>query len=87
MPAASDCIDDKKDEGERDVAGFWSEVLSSLVWLILALVFCGIGYKFFDWITPWDLNKELAEDQNTAVGVSMAGIFIAIGLIVAALIR
>lgn len=66
---------------------FFSEAVNSLVWLIVALVFCGIGFKAFDWLTPWDLNKELAEDQNVAVGVSLAGIFIAIGLIVSALVR
>jgi uncharacterized membrane protein YjfL (UPF0719 family) len=35
---------------------------------------------------PFDLNKELAEDDNPAVGVFMAGIFVAVGLIIASAI-
>ena len=45
-----------------------------------------VGFKIFDWITPFSLNKEIEEKNNTAAGVIVAGIMIALGLIVAAAI-
>jgi uncharacterized membrane protein YjfL (UPF0719 family) len=41
----------------------------------------------FDKITPGSLWKELLEDQNTALGVLMAGVAIAIAIIIAAAIH
>ena len=43
-----------------------------------------VGYKIFDMVTPFDLNHQIAEDNNTAAGIAVAGVIIALGLIVAA---
>jgi uncharacterized membrane protein YjfL (UPF0719 family) len=45
-----------------------------------------VGYKIFDAVTPYDLNHEIAEDNNAAAGIAIAGLLIAQGLIVAAAI-
>ena len=45
-----------------------------------------IGFKIFDLITPFNLNAEIEDKNNTAAGVIVAGIMIALGLIVAAAI-
>lgn len=66
----------------RVVAG----VVDSLVYTVLGILLLVISYKVFGAVVPFDLNKELAEDDNTAVGVFMAGIFIAIGLVISAAI-
>ncbi len=49
-------------------------------------VLLGIGsmvasYKVFDRITPFDTGKEL-DDQNIAVGIVLAGMFVGIGLVI-----
>ena len=44
------------------------------------------GGKIFDLITPFNLNAEIEDKNNTAAGVIVAGIMIAVGLIVAAAI-
>ena len=43
-----------------------------------------IGYKIFEWITPFSVNDALSKDQNRAVGIVVGAIFIGVALIVAA---
>ena len=61
-------------------------VIESVVFSIVGLVILLVGYKIFDMVTPYHLNHEIAEDNNTAAGVAVAGLLIALGLIVAAAI-
>lgn len=59
-------------------------IISTIVYSLLGLIILLFAYKVFDWVTPYDIQKELAEDDNTAVGVMMAGVFIALAVIIAA---
>ena len=61
-------------------------IIESLVFSIVGMVVLIVGYKVFDWVTPYDLNKLIADNNNTAAGVAVAGMLIALGLIVAAAI-
>lgn len=61
-------------------------VIESVVFSVVGLVILLIGYKIFDAVTPYHLNHEIAEDNNTAAGVAIAGLLIALGLIVSAAI-
>jgi hypothetical protein len=61
-------------------------IIESLVFSVVGLVILIVGYKIFDIVTPYNLNKEIAENKNTAAGVAVAGILIALGIIVAAAI-
>lgn len=45
-----------------------------------------LAYKVYDLIVPFDLTKELEEDQNIAVGIVIAGMIIGISIIIAATI-
>ncbi|MEC8025173.1 MAG: DUF350 domain-containing protein [Myxococcota bacterium] len=49
------------------------------------LLFC-LSYVIVEKLAPFDLRKELTEDDNPAVGIMLAGMFIGIGLIIAAAI-
>jgi uncharacterized membrane protein YjfL (UPF0719 family) len=49
---------------------------------LLLLFFMNMGWKFMDKITPYDTQKEL-EDNNTAVGIVVGSIFLALGIGVA----
>ena len=64
-----------------------SNFLSAVVFAMLGVVLFVVGFMIFDKITPGSLWKELLEDQNTALGVLMAGVAIAIALIIAAAIH
>ncbi len=58
-------------------------VLSTVVYSMLGIVLAIIGYKIYDWITPFSLTKELAEDQNVAVGIVVGSMMLGICLIIA----
>jgi hypothetical protein len=61
-------------------------IIESFVFSIVGMVVLVVGYKIFDLVTPYDLNKLIADDNNTAAGIAVAGMLIALGLIVAAAI-
>jgi uncharacterized membrane protein YjfL (UPF0719 family) len=56
-------------------------VISSIVYSLLGIILCLMGYKFFDLATPFELSAEI-EEGNVAAGVVVAGIFIAIAIVV-----
>ena len=72
--------------GGFDMSKLLTGLLDSLIYSVLGLLLLVIAYKVFGAVVPFDLNKELSEDDNPAVGVFMAGIFIALGLVIAAAI-
>jgi hypothetical protein len=59
-------------------------IIESVVFSIVGVIVLMVGYKIFDMVTPFDLNHQIAEDNNTAAGIAVAGVIIALGLIVAA---
>ncbi|MBU1242834.1 DUF350 domain-containing protein [Myxococcota bacterium] len=61
--------------------------MATLVYSLLGLVLGLLGYKVYDWITPFDLRKELEIDQNTSVGIICGAIILGMCIIVAATIR
>jgi putative membrane protein len=64
-----------------------SNFIAAVVFALLGVVLFVVGFMIFDKITPGSLWKELLEDQNTALGVLMAGVAIAIAIIIAAAIH
>ena len=60
-------------------------ILSSIVYFLIGIVFCAIGYKIFDIITPFDLNEEI-DDHNLAAGLTVFGIFVGIAIVISAAI-
>ena len=64
-----------------------SNFIAAVVFALLGVVLFVVGFLIFDKITPGSLWKELLEDQNTALGVLMAGVAIAIAIIIAAAIH
>lgn len=62
-----------------------NEFVSTIVYAILALILMFVGYKIFDIITPYKFSEEI-KGKNTAVGVVIAAIFIAVGIIIKAAI-
>ena len=56
---------------------FYTFVGVSLMWLV---------WKVIDWMTPFPVMKEIEEDQNLALAVLIGMLFIAIAIIIAAVI-
>ena len=62
-------------------------LLSTLLYGVIGIALYVVGYIAFDKIMKLDLRKELVEDQNEALGIMMAGVFIGIGLIIMSAIK
>ncbi|WP_432403220.1 DUF350 domain-containing protein [Wukongibacter sp. M2B1] len=60
-------------------------IISSIIYFAIGMIFCAIGYKLFDVITPFDLDKEI-DNHNVAAGLAVAGIFIGVAIVVSAAI-
>jgi uncharacterized membrane protein YjfL (UPF0719 family) len=71
-----------QDAGRRgaDMTG-WS-ILSTLVYGLLGIALCVLGYFAFDKIAGLSLQHELVEDQNVALGIMLAGVFIGIAIVI-----
>lgn len=60
------------------------DIILVAVFSIVGLIILMIGYKVFDMATPYDLNRQIAEDNNVAAGIAVAGVLVSLGIIVAA---
>ncbi len=56
----------------------------SVVYGLVGILLLMIGYKIFEWITPFSVNDALSKDQNRAVCIVVGAIFIGVAIIVAA---
>ena len=63
------------------IAGF---IIEGIIFSIVGLIVLMVGYKVFDMATPYDLNKQIAEENNVAAGIAVAGVLVSLGIIVAA---
>ena len=61
-----------------------TNIAAAVIFALLGIVLFIVGFLVFDRIMPGSLWKELLEDQNTALGVLMGGVAIAIAIIIAA---
>ncbi len=64
--------------------GIGTGLFLSIVYGVVGIALLMIGYKIFEWITPFSVNDALSKDQNRAVGIVVGAIFIGVALIVAA---
>jgi putative membrane protein len=61
-----------------------SSLLASIVFGLVGIVLAIAGFKLFDLVTPFDLEKEMCENKNIAVGILCAAIVLGICHIIAA---
>lgn len=63
------------------------DIAASVLYGLLGIVLAIVGYKVFELILPFDVTKELSEDDNPAVGVLMAAVVLGVSIIMAAAIH
>lgn len=66
-----------------DPAGLLNSVVTTIIFGVLGTLLTILGFKVFDWLTPFNLEKEVCEKQNMAVAVVCAAMMLGISLIVA----
>lgn len=59
----------------------WMEVLNTIIYAGLGVILMLVSMYIFDLAVPYDFNKELKE-KNVGAGFMIAGIFIAIAIII-----
>jgi uncharacterized membrane protein YjfL (UPF0719 family) len=59
-------------------------VVAAVVFTIIGVLLFIVAFMVFDKLTPGSLWKELIEDHNTAIGVLMGAVAIALAIIIAA---
>lgn len=63
-----------------------SEIISMLFYTGLGMGLMYICWKVVDLVTPFPIIKEIEEDQNVALAILIASIFIAMAIIIAAVV-
>ncbi|HEV7992686.1 MAG TPA: DUF350 domain-containing protein [Gemmatimonadaceae bacterium] len=61
--------------------------LAAVLFAVIGVVLFILAFILFDKLTPGSLWKEIIEDQNTALGVLMGAVAIALAIIIAAAVH
>jgi uncharacterized membrane protein YjfL (UPF0719 family) len=61
--------------------------ISSLIFAGIGIVVFGFAFFLMTKLAPFSVKKEIEEDQNTALGIIMAGVIIGVAIIIAAAIH
>ncbi len=62
-------------------------LVTTIIFVVIGLIAFAIAYFIFDKLTPFSVRKEIEEDQNTALGIVIGAIMIAIAIIIASAIQ
>lgn len=62
-------------------------LVPTLIYCVVGGVLLGIGILAMEKLSPFSIRKEIEEDQNTALAVLMGSMFIALAIVIAAVIR
>lgn len=62
-------------------------ILGSVLYALIGVVLLWVSFALIDKLTPYRLWEEICEKKNMALAIVVAGMFIAIGQIVAAAIH
>lgn len=67
-----------------DPDSFVGALIGTIVFGLIGTGMAILGFKIFDWVIPFDLEREIAEKQNLPVAILSASMVLGISLIVAA---
>ena len=62
------------------------QLVLTLIYSALGMIVFGVGFWVFNKITPFSVQKEIEEDQNTALGIIIGSVIIGLAIIIAAAI-
>ncbi len=62
-------------------------ILGSILYSAIGVVIFLVAYKLMERFLPFNVDKELAEDHNTAVGIVVGSVMIGLAVIIASAIH
>jgi putative membrane protein len=60
---------------------------STVLYAVLGITIFVVGFRLWDWLTPVDIWKEIAEKHNIALAVMAGAIAIALSIIIGSAIH
>ena len=72
--------------GAWETSSLGKAVLSTIIFGVVGMILAIGGFKLFDLVIKFDLEKEICEKHNTAAAILSAGIVMGICIVVAAAI-
>jgi uncharacterized membrane protein YjfL (UPF0719 family) len=63
------------------------QFVSTLIYATLGIIIFKLAFKLAQKFLPFDVVKELVEDDNVAVGILMAAVILGLALIIASAIH
>jgi len=61
-------------------------IVGTIVYSLIGLIICIIGFKVVDWLIPGHLARQIAEEKNMAAALVAAALILGICIIIAAAI-
>ena len=59
-----------------------AELITTGIYVGLGLISLSYGRRVLDWLTPFDLNKEIVIDRDNAVGLVEGGFYVSMAVII-----
>lgn len=64
----------------------FAEFISMIFYSIVGMVLMFVAYKIIEMLSPFPIVKEIEEDQNTSLAILIGSVFVAMSIIIAAVI-
>ena len=64
----------------------FAEFISMIFYSVVGMVLMFIAYKIIEMLSPFPIVKEIEEDQNTSLAILIGSVFVAMSIIIAAVI-
>lgn len=71
---------------QTDLAGFATDLASTIVYSIVGIVMGVIGFKVVDWLTPGNLAEEVANKENRALAILAGSMMLGVCIIIASVL-
>lgn len=71
---------------QEGLAGFATDLISTILYSIVGIVMGVIGFKVVDWLTPGDLAEEVANKENRALAVLAGSMMLGVCIIIASVL-
>ncbi|MEM6638921.1 MAG: DUF350 domain-containing protein [Pseudomonadota bacterium] len=62
------------------------EIVSTIIYVFIGIALLCISWLIVEWITPFSLRREIEKEKNLAIAVLMGALFLALSIIIAAVI-
>lgn len=61
--------------------------VNAIVYAVLGIVIFAASFAFVDWLTPYDLWKEIVEDKNVALAIMVGATALGLCIIIASAVH